>query len=46
LDGPIHIVARLVLIAVLLFAFVRLLMGGERSSIYSTPEVKAQFIEI
>jgi len=43
---PIHIVLRLVLIAGLLFVFVRLLTGGERTSIYNSPEVKTRFMEI
>lgn len=43
---PIHIVLRLVLIAGLLFIFVRLLTGGERTSIYNSPEVEAWLMEI
>jgi pimeloyl-ACP methyl ester carboxylesterase len=43
---PVHLVARLVLIAVLLLIFARLLTGGERTSIYSSPQVKARLLEI
>jgi pimeloyl-ACP methyl ester carboxylesterase len=45
-NWPIHILLRFVLIAVLLFVFLRLLTGGERTSIYNSPEVKARFMEI
>ncbi len=45
-NWPIHIVLRFALIAVLLFLFVRLLTGGERTSIYNSPEVEARFLEI
>lgn len=43
---PIHLVLRLVLLAGLLFAFVRLLIGGERTSIYNSPEIEARLMEI
>jgi pimeloyl-ACP methyl ester carboxylesterase len=45
-NWPIHILLRLVLIALLLFLFLRLLTGGERTSIYNSPGVKARFLEI
>lgn len=45
-NWPISLVLRFVLIAVLLFLFARLLTGGERTSIYSSPEVEARFMEI
>jgi hypothetical protein len=43
---PIYIVLRLVVIAVLLFVFVRLLTGGERTSIYNSPEIETRLMEI
>jgi pimeloyl-ACP methyl ester carboxylesterase len=43
---PIHLVLRLVLILGLLSVFVRLIVGGERTSIYNSTEVKTRFIEI
>lgn len=43
---PIHLVLRLVFIAGLLFVFARLLLGGERTSIYNSPEVEARLMEI
>ena len=45
-DWSIHPVLRLVLIIGLLFAFSRLLTGGEMTSIYASPEVEARFMEI
>jgi pimeloyl-ACP methyl ester carboxylesterase len=45
-DWTIHPILRLVLIVGLLFVFSRLLMGGEITSIYKSPEIKAQFMEI
>lgn len=39
-------ILRLVLIFFLLFLFVRLLIGGEVTSIYKNPEVKAEFVRI
>ena len=45
-DWSIHPVLRLVLIVGLLFVFSRLIMGGEMTSIYASPEVEAQFMEI
>jgi pimeloyl-ACP methyl ester carboxylesterase len=45
-DWTIHPALRLVLIVGLLFAFVRLITGGEMTSIYASPEVEAQFMEI
>jgi pimeloyl-ACP methyl ester carboxylesterase len=42
----IHPVLRIILIAGLLFVFVRLLIGGEITSVYKTPEIKARFMEI
>jgi pimeloyl-ACP methyl ester carboxylesterase len=43
---PISLVLRFALIAVLLFVFAKLLTGGQRTSIYSSPEVEARFMEI
>jgi pimeloyl-ACP methyl ester carboxylesterase len=45
-DWSIHPILRLVLIVVLLFVFSRLIMSGEITSIYKSPEIKAQFMEI
>jgi len=45
-DFSIHPVLRIVLIVGLLFVFVRLLIGREITSVYKTPEIKAQFMEI
>ena len=42
----IHPALRVVLIAGLLFVFTRLLTGTEATSVYSTPEGKARFMEI
>jgi pimeloyl-ACP methyl ester carboxylesterase len=42
----IHPLLRLVLIAGLLFAFVRLLLGAKPTSIYKSPQVRARFMEI
>jgi pimeloyl-ACP methyl ester carboxylesterase len=46
LDWPIYPVLRFGLIAVLLFAFIRLLFGTKITSIYKSPQVKAQFMQI
>jgi pimeloyl-ACP methyl ester carboxylesterase len=45
-DWSIHPVLRMVLIIGLLFVFGRLLTSGEMTSIYASPEVEAQFMEI
>lgn len=45
-DLTIHPLLRGVVIFVLLFVFVRLLTGEEATSIYASPEVKAQFLAI
>jgi len=45
-DWGIHPALRLALIIGLLFVFVRLLSGGEMTSIYASPEVEAQFMQI
>ncbi len=45
-DLAIHPLLRGALIIVLLFVFVRLLTGEKATSIYASPEVKAQFMEI
>jgi pimeloyl-ACP methyl ester carboxylesterase len=45
-DWSIHPVLRLTLIVGLLFAFVRLLTSGEITSLYTSPEAEARFIEI
>jgi pimeloyl-ACP methyl ester carboxylesterase len=45
-DWSIYPVLRLVLIVGLLFIFGRLLTGSEMTSIYASPEVEAQFMEI
>jgi pimeloyl-ACP methyl ester carboxylesterase len=45
-NWPVSLVLRFVLIAVLLFLFARLLTGGERASIYNSPQVEARFMEI
>jgi pimeloyl-ACP methyl ester carboxylesterase len=45
-DRTIHPILRVVLIVGLLFAFSRTLMGGEMTSIYSSPEARAEFMEI
>ncbi len=45
-DWNIHPVLRLGLIAGLLFAFVRLLTGGEITSLYTSPETEARFMAI
>jgi len=42
----IHPLLRIGLLALLLFIFVRLLLGGEKTSVYKSPEVKARFMEI
>jgi pimeloyl-ACP methyl ester carboxylesterase len=42
----IHPALRVVLIVGLLFTFGRLLIGGEVTSVYKSPQVKAQFLEI
>jgi pimeloyl-ACP methyl ester carboxylesterase len=46
LGWSIHPVLRLVLIVGLLFLFSRLLLGAEITSIYKSPQVQAQFMEI
>jgi pimeloyl-ACP methyl ester carboxylesterase len=43
---PISFVVRFALVGILLFLFAKLLTGGERTSIYSSPEVEARFMEI
>ena len=43
---PISLLLRFALIAVLLFVFAKLLTGGERASIYNSPEVEARFMEL
>ena len=43
---PISLLLRFALIAVLLFVFAKLLTGGQRTSIYSSPEIEARFIEL
>ncbi|MCB8980210.1 MAG: alpha/beta hydrolase [Ardenticatenaceae bacterium] len=45
-DFTIHPLLRGVLIVVLLFVFVRLLTGEKVTSIYASPDVKAQFLAI
>jgi len=45
-DWGIHPVLRLVFIGALLFIFVRLLMGGEINSLYTSPEAENRFMEI
>jgi pimeloyl-ACP methyl ester carboxylesterase len=45
-DLSIHPLLRLVLIAGLLFVFVRLLIGGKVTSIYQSPEIESQFLKI
>jgi pimeloyl-ACP methyl ester carboxylesterase len=45
-DWSIHPLLRIVLIAGLLFVFVRLLLGAEATSIYKSPQIKARLIEI
>jgi pimeloyl-ACP methyl ester carboxylesterase len=45
-DWSIHPALRLVLIVGLLFAFFRLFTSAETTSIYASPEVEAQFVEI
>ena len=42
----IHPLLRIVLIALLLFVFIRTLVGGEKTSIYKSPEIEARFMEI
>lgn len=42
----IHPLLRIGFIALLLFVFVRLLLGGDKTSEYKSPEVKARFMEI
>ena len=46
LEWSIYPLLRFGLIAVLLFGFVRLLVGTKITSIYKSPQVKAQFMEI
>ena len=46
LGWTIHPLVRIVLILALLFLFARLLLGSGGESIYKSPEVKAQFMEI
>lgn len=45
-DWSIYSVLRFGLIAILLFVFVRLLLGTKVTSIYKSPQVKAQFMKI
>jgi pimeloyl-ACP methyl ester carboxylesterase len=45
-DWTLHPVLRVVLIVALLFAFSRSILDGEITSIYASPEAKAQFMEI
>ena len=46
LDWSFYPILRLVLIGGLLFVFGKLFLGGEVTSVYKSPEVKARFLEI
>ncbi len=45
-DLSLHPALRIVLVLALLFAFVRSMIGEELTSIYASPEIESQFIEL